>query len=500
MDSKVSGLLSETLAPEIQKHVFGARLESDFRNVFVAMTDVNQAHVLMLAERAILAPDTAQALARVLVDLEDRGADAFTLDPAREDTYFNYEAKVIEEAGAEVGGRMHIGRSRNDLKATIDRMRSRRACLDILDSLATVRETALNRAETHADVVMPGYTHLQPAQPITFGYFVLGFAQAFERDHQRITDAYPRLNLNPLGGCAFAGTSFPIDRGRTGQLLGFDGLLEHDLDAVASRDFAIELLSDCALLGLTWSRLAQDFFVMVSHEFRTVTFPDRVFSTSSIMPQKKNPVVLEHLKGKSAQLIGSLTTAMAAIKGTNFTNVVDGSYEALRWYFDSLDDTISGLSIVDLVLGTAEPNTERMLELVEENYSTATDLTDNLVRQSDLSFREAHHVVGRVVRVALEQGLKANEITSAMVEEASREVAGRAVTLDPDTVRRSLDAAAAVEGRKGIGGPAPDEVRRMIGEARKRLADDRRRNDERRARVEEARQTLKAEITALAGG
>ena len=346
---------------------------------------------------------------------------------------------------------------------------------------------------------MPGYTHLQPAQPITFGWFLLGFAQAFERDHQRITDAYPRLNLNPLGGGAFAGTSFPIDRVRSGELLGFDGLLEHNLDAIASRDFAVELLSDCALLGLTWSRMAQDFFVMVSHEFQTVSFPDRVFCTSSIMPQKKNPVVLEFLKGKSAQLIGALTTAMAAIKGTNFTNVVDGYYEALRWYFDSLDDTISSLAIVNLVLDTAEPNIGRMLALVEENYSTVTDLTDNLVRQSDLSFREAHHVVGRVVRVALDKGLKANEITSAMVEEAAQEVAGRPVTLDADTVRRSLDPAAAVEGRKGIGGPAPGEVRRMIGEARQRLADDRRLNNERRTRVDTARATLKSETRALAG-
>ena len=498
MDSKVSGLLSETLAPEIQKYVYGARLESDFRHVFADMTDVNQAHVLMLAECAILAPDIAHALARVLIDLEGQGPNAFTLDPAREESYFNYEAKVIEEAGPEVGGRMHIGRSRNDIKSTIDRMRSRRSCLDILDSLAAVRATALDQAETHADVVMPGYTHLQPAQPITFGFFLLGFAQAFERDHQRITDVYPRLNLNPLGSGAFAGTSFPIDRERTGQLLGFEGLLEHNLDAIASRDYAVELLSDCALLGLTWSRLAQEFFVMVSYEFQTVNFPDRVFCTSSIMPQKKNPVVLEFLKGKSAQLIGSLTTAMTAIKGTNFTNVVDGYYEALRWYFDSLDDTVSGLAIVDLVLRTAEPNIERMLALVEENYSTATDLTDNLVRQTDLSFREAHHVVGRVVRTGLEKGLKANEITPAMVEEAAQEVAGRSVTVDADMVRNSLDSTAAVEGRNVVGGPAPGEVRRLVGEARKRLADDRRRNDEYRARVDAARVILKTEIAALA--
>jgi argininosuccinate lyase len=499
MKSKVSGLLDEALASEIQNLIYGPRLEGDFRNVFVPMTEANQAHVVMLAKTGIVAPETAATLAGVLLDLEAAGPSAFPLDPAREESYFNYEAKVIDMTGPEVGGCMHVARSRNDLKVAIDRLRSRAACLDILDALARVRRTALERAETHAHVVMPGYTHLQPAQPTTFGYYLLGFASAFERDHQRIADAYKRINLNPLGACAFAGTSFPVDRHLTRELLGFDGLVEHNQDAVASRDFAVELLAACTLLGLTWSRLAQDLYVMITHEFQTVRFPDRVFGTSSIMPQKKNPTVIEHLRGRAAQLMGSLTTTMAAIKGTNFTISMDGFFDALRGYFDSLADTVDGLTLMEMIVRTAEPDAARMLELARGNFSTVTDLTDALVRETGLSFREAHHVVGAVVRLAVDRGLTADRITADLVGEAGREVLGRTLSVSAEIVARSLDPAGAVAARNGIGGPAPDEVTRMIAGARQRLDADARWIGERREGIEAARKKLRDETTALAG-
>ena len=497
MKSKVSGLLDEALAPEIQNLIYGPRLEADFHNVFAAMTEVNQAHVVMLAKTGILTAETAGTLAGVLLDLEAAGPSAFPLDAAREDTYFNYEAKVIEVAGSEVGGCMHVARSRNDLKVAIDRMRSRALCLDIVDALATVRDTALRRAEAFAHVIMPGYTHLQPAQPTTFGYFLLGFAEAFERDHQRFADAYKRINLNPLGSCAFAGTSFPVDRRQTQELLGFDGLLQHNQDAVASRDFAIEMLATCALLGLTWSRLAQDLYVMITYEFQTVRFPDRVFGTSSIMPQKKNPTVIEHLRGRAALLMGSLSTTMATVKGTNFTISFDGVFDALRGYFDALKETADGLALVDLIVRSAEPDADRMLELARKNFSTVTDLADALVREAGLSFREAHHVVGGAVRLALARGLTADQITADLVHEAGREVLGRTLSMPPETVRRSLDPAGAVAARDGIGGPAPGEVMRMIGDARKRLDADRRWIGQGRKRIEKARRKLRKETRGI---
>jgi argininosuccinate lyase len=491
MKSNVSGLLDEAMDPNIQNLVYGAHLKDNFFAVFESMTEANLAHVVMLAETGIIAPDTAQALARVLLNLEAAGPSAFPLDPAREETYFNYEAKVIDVAGPEIGGAMHVARSRNDLKVATDRMRSRVACLDILDALAAVRETAIARAQTYADVVMPGYTHMQPAQPTTFGYFVLGFAKALERDYQRISDSYKRINLNPLGSCAFAGTSFPIDRQRTCELLGFDALIEHNQDAVACRDFATEMLSSCAILGLTWSRFVQDLYFMATYEFNTVHFPDSVFGTSSIMPQKKNPTVLEHLRGRSARLVGSLISTMTATKGTNFSISIDGVADALHGYYDSLKDTIDGLTLLDLVVSTAKPNADRMLELVRGNFASVTDLADALVRESNLSFRDAHHVVGATVRIALARDLKAYEITSDLVMEAASEILGKSISLSPDMVRRNLDPVAAVAQRDCVGGPAKHEVLRMVANAHDTLSADRALICQRRDRLEDANKKLR---------
>lgn len=499
MKSTVSGLLDEALDSRIQNLVYGAHLEADFKNVFATMTEVNQAHVVMLAETNIVAHDVAKTLAGVLLDLEATGPSAFPLDPAREETYFNYEAKVIDVAGPEVGGAMHVARSRNDLKATIERMRSRNACLDILDALATVRESALARAEKFAFVVMPGYTHMQPAQPTTFGSFLLGFAKALERDQERFTDSYRRINLNPLGSCAFAGTSFPIDRRRTQELLGFDGLIEHNLDAVASRDFVVELLAACTMLGLTWSRFVQDLYFMITHEFQTVSFPDRVFGTSSIMPQKRNPTVIEHLRGRAARLAGAMQSTMMAIKGTTFSVSFDIVSDALRGYHESLTETIDGLTLLDLVVGTAEPDADRMLELVRRNFASVTDLTDSLVREAKLSFREAHHVVGATVRLAIENSLTSDRITSALIDQAATGVLGRPLSVPEDIVKRSLDPTSVVAARKGIGGPAPREVLRMIDGARQRLDSDREWVRVRRFRLDAAKKKLREEISTLAG-
>ena len=211
----------------------------------------------------------------------------------------------------------------------------------------------------------------------------------------------------------------------------------------------------CAALGLTWSRLAQDFYVMTTHEFQTISFPDRVVGTFSIMPQKKNPVVLEHLKGKSAQMMGSLVSTMAAIKGTNFSNTIDGNTESLRWYYDSLADTSSSLAIVRLVLETVEPNAERSLRLVQENFSTATELADALVREGGLSFREAHHVVGRVVRDAMERGLVASEIGADLIGAAAKENRG--------TRNRALRGDPSPQSDPGTGGRAARRHRRPGG-------------------------------------
>ena len=292
--SKVSRRLTQAIAPEVVEHIYKPRLGAELQIVFPYLSALNQAHLVMLARQGIVKPETARGIAEALLRIEADGPSAITPDPLLEDAYFNVEARLIALTSADIGGRLHIARSRNDLSAAIDRLRARGVLLDLMSDANELRRILLDRAELFADVVMPGHTHLQPAQPITFGFYLSGIASALARDVGRLDDAWKRVNLSPMGAAALATTSFPIDRTLVANLLGFDAVLEHGLDCVASRDFALEITA----LALTLSRFAQDMHVMVSHEFSAVDFPNSVCGTSSIMPQKKNPVVIEHLKGK----------------------------------------------------------------------------------------------------------------------------------------------------------------------------------------------------------
>lgn len=500
MKSKVSAFLGETIDPRLQEHLFAPQIERELEIGFPSLNDVNKAHVLMLFHRGILAKPAARALARAILTLEKQGAEGVPRDAAREDSYFNYEARIIEIAGPDAGGRMHIGRSRNDLKATQERLRARVMALDILEALAGLRATMLGRARKFAGTVMPGYTHLQPAQPVTFGWYLLGILHALERDHRRIAECYARINLNPLGAGALAGTSFPIDRDETRRLLGFDGLVPHALDAIASRDYLLELLGDCTSLATTWGRLAQDFFVMTSYEFATLELPDSVAGTSSMMPQKKNMVVLEDLKGSAAQLLGAYATAVAGVKGTNFTNTVDGNREAFRWCQDALAETVSGLRVLDVVVAEARPRPGRMRELVEANFSTATDLADALVQEAGLSFREAHHVVGGVVRAAIERGLKSSAIDIELVRAVARKIMGRPLDLSAKSLKAAMDPTLAAERRRGTGGPARADIQAMAQALGANLARDRRELKLRRSKLVAAKRALDRAFAALATG
>jgi argininosuccinate lyase len=498
MESKVSRRLTEKVAQEVCDHIYAPRLARDFKTVFGYMSDLNQAHVLMLARCGLISPQAGKALAAGLLRMEEEGPDVVELDPQREDSYFNYEAHLIKLIGTDAGGRMHIARSRNDLTAALDRLRARDLLLDAGQALLQVEEHALDGAFRFRDAVMPGYTHLQPAQPVTYGFYLAGVAQAFERDYGRLVDAWARTNISPLGAGALAGTTFAIDRAAVAASLGFEGLVENTLDAVATRDFGLEILAGLSQIALGWSRVAQDYHVLVSHEFQTVEFPDRVTGTSSIMPQKKNPVVLEHLKGKAGHLLGLYVSSATAVKGTHFTNTIDGNREAMRGVWEAGEETLRCLSLFDLIISTGRPNAPLMKRRVTEDFASATDLADVMVRDSDLSFREAHHVVGAVVRAAMDAGLAADGITTEMVDDAAREQLGRPLGLDPEVVRRSLDPVASVAARTLPGGPAPEAVARSVELAQARLEENRAALAAKRGRLQTARDTLKRDLRELA--
>lgn len=460
--SKVSRRLAEAIAPEVVELVYRPRLGRELMVVFPYLSALNMAHLVMLAERAILTGPQARAIAGGLLKIEAEGAAAITPDPLLEDSYFNVEAKLIALVGADAGGRLHIGRSRNDLSAALDRMRARDALLSLLDGANALRRVLLERAEKFADVVVPGYTHLQPAQPITFGFYLSGLASALARDAARLADCWARTNLSPMGAAALSTTGFAIDRARTAALLGFDAVLEHGLDCVASRDFALELVSAASQLALLLSRFARDMHTAVSHEFSAVRFPDSVCGTSSIMPQKKNPVVLEHLLGKASHVVASFVSIASCTRGGYFTNTLDVHREGLSMVWGGLAEATSALALAAIAARTAEPEAALLLERARRNYSTATELADTLVRDAAMDFRTAHHVAGGVVRMLMDQNLGADEATPAMVDVAAQEVAGRPAGLSAAQLAQALDPTKAVAARTLPGGTAPSEVRRMV--------------------------------------
>ena len=499
-ESKVSGYLREGLAPVIQECLMGPGLYRSFPAALPLITLVNKSHILMLAHCGVITQKTAQGLARAVLELEAGGVDAFELDPTLEEAYFNYEAKLIELTGIEVGGQLHVARSRNDLMSSMDRLRSRDLCLRILQGIYSLRETMIERGEFYKDVVMPGYTHFQPAQPITFGYYLLGAAFALERDWQRISECYVRINQNPLGAGACAGVTFPIDRQMTARLMGFDKVTGHSLDAVASRDYLSELISGCALTASTIGRMAQEFYIMTTFEFQTLRLPDSVAVTSSIMPQKKNMCSLEILKNRVAQTTGALVTALTATKAAQFSFSMDSMHEGLRWAWDALEDIALSLPAARFVIENAEPQRQRMLELVQANFSNITDLADALVKLYDLSFREAHHVAGRVARLATDQGLSSNQITTQIVKQASENILGRPIELEQSMIDEILDPALAVQRRAGTASPAASDIEIMLSDLKSNLAEDRVLLERRQDKVSRALQQLETDFASLGNG
>ncbi|SAL46235.1 argininosuccinate lyase [Caballeronia sordidicola] len=496
-ESKVSARLTEGLAEEVKNLIIQPRLQG-FAKVFIALSDVNKAHLVMLAERGLINRHHAHQIASAVMEIEIEGASAIELDAAREDAYFNYEAHLMAKIGDDVGGRLHTGRSRNDVLATLDRMKCRQALLELIDALHALRDTALRQSVKHIHSIIPGYTHLQPAQPISYGFYLAGVAQALERDTARLNENLNGMNSCPLGAAAFAGTIYEIDRQRTAELLGFDDYVENALDAVASRDFMVATLADLSMLAIFWSRVAQDYFVWSTAEFGIIEFPDSVATTSSIMPQKKNPIVLEYLKGRAGNIIGGLLSATIAIKGTNFSHAGDANRESSASFSDAVDEAIRCIKLLELVLRTASPIEKVAMRLASRDFSTVTALADLIVVERNWPFRSAHHVVGAAVKDALEKGLGADAISAHMLDIAAQEQMGATLGFSEKQVEQCLDPVANVHARRSAGGPSPDDVEVRVAAAIERLDVEKSRHKIKKECLIERRHELNAEVKKLA--
>ena len=417
----------------------------------------SQAHVAMLGQQGIVAADDAAAisagLAQVAAGYE---ADGVPEDLSLEDIHMLTEARLAEAIGP-VAGRLHTARSRNDQVATDFRLWVRDAIDQVLEALAGFQAALLARADEHADSVMPGFTHLQSAQPVTLGHHLMAYYEMVARDVSRFRDARARMNLCPLGSAALAGTGFPIDRHATAAALGFDGPTRNSLDSVSDRDFALDYLAAAAQCSLHLSRLAEEFVLWASQPFGFVALSDQWSTGSSIMPQKRNPDAAELVRGHSGRITGALMSLMMTMKGLPLAYSKDMQDDKPPT-FEAHD--LLGLSIAAMtgMVESASFRTQRMRQVAEAGFSTATDLADWLVREGGLPFREAHHVTGRAVAAAEEAGLALHELSLAQLQAIDARIDGRVYDV--------LSVDASVASRTSFGGTAPANVRAAIAAAR----------------------------------
>ncbi len=497
-DVQLRERLSKDPAAILVEHMSGPKIRHQFAVAFEPQMEIHLAHCLMLMQQEIIPQQDGATILGKLLELCDNGADSIEIDYTLEDLYSHIERHIVIALGADVAGRLHTARSRNDLGVTTWRMAIRQRLLDVRESLLRLRAVTLDLAEAHAEVVMPGYTHSQHAQPITLGYYMAAFADVLERDARRIAAAYTTNNCNPLGAAALTTTGFPINRQTTTDLLGFDGLVENGFDAVASRDDSEEASCALAVLGVHLARVAEDLFVWHTAEFGLVEFGDDFANVSSIMPQKKNPGLLEFVKKEAGHLIGSSTQVLAAVKGSWFTDASDASDGGNEPMLEACATAIACLEVLAGGLQSMEVRAERMLDLARTGYGTMTEVADTIVRESGVSFRVAHNIVGKTVVAALAEGLAADELTHDMFERASQELFNRPLGVSPEALHDALDPAENIRRRTVTGGTAPAEMRRMIAAGRERLATDRARLEADQGQVKEARARLFAEARAAA--
>jgi argininosuccinate lyase len=415
--------------------------------------EASRAHAAMLAAAKIISASDAAQIDQGLRDIAvEIAAGKFTFSEALEDIHMNIEARLTERIG-DAGRRLHTGRSRNDQVATDFRLWVRNAMDEAEQGLAALQRALLVQAESHAATIMPGFTHLQIAQPVTFGHHILAYVEMFARDRGRFYDARARLNESPLGAAALAGTSYPIDRNMTAKTLGFDRPMRNSMDAVSARDFALEYLAAASIAAIHLSRLAEELVLWTSPMFGFVKLGDAYTTGSSIMPQKRNPDAAELIRAKAARIAGDLQTLLGVMQSLPLTYAKD-MQEDKAAVFDGADALALCLAAMTGMAADMTADADAMRKAAGKAYATATDLADWLTQALNIPFRDAHHVTGTIVKMAEAKGVALDELALAQMQKVEPRIT--AGVFD----RLSLDKS--VASRNSFGGTAPHEVAKQI--------------------------------------
>jgi argininosuccinate lyase len=441
---------------------FTSSIKDDAR-LATAVVGINKAHVVMLMEQKII---QWQDGAKILKALSKQSS--IKLDHSAEDIHMAVEEAVLNETGPEVGGNLHIAKSRNDQVATAIRMQLRKELVELMFNVLQMQKSLLDTASKHVDTVILEYTHLQPAQPVTFAHYLLSHVDGLGRDLERLQGVYERVNLCPLGSGALATTSFPINRKRTAELLGFNAVLENSIDAVGSRDFILETQAALTLLAVNLSRLAEDLIIWSSPEFGTVELPDDFTSTSSIMPQKKNPEVLEVIRARASHVLGDFVASTAAMKSLPSTYNLDFQ-EITPKLWASIDNLANSLSIFAKLMPNLKVST------IDEGKAAAgfvgaTELANVLVRKYNVAFRTSHKIVGALVKSLIDSKQTLLDAAPELLQKIAQEAAGVKLTVKKEDIVECTNPHKLIETYKVLGGPSLVEVEKSIVTRKKNIA------------------------------
>ncbi len=452
-----SGMLSGSLDSRAEE--FNASIKIDQRLVFKDI-EGSIAHVEMLAHTKILGEDEAEKIIDGLKTIYKKIQEgSLEIDLRSEDIHTFAEASLIEEIG-ELGKKMHTARSRNDQVATDLRLYLRDECEEIELLLKAYISSLIGIAENNIDTIMPGYTHLQAAQPVSFAHHMMAYAMMGIRDMDRIRDVKNRMNYSPLGACALAGTSYPIDRDYTAAELGFEGIMENSMDAVSDRDFVLDIQSALATIAIHLSRLAEELIIWSSQPYSFVRIDDRFSTGSSIMPQKKNPDMAELIRSKAARVIGNMNQSFIMLKGLPLAYSKD-MQEDKEMIFDSIDTIKISLEVMAGQMESLSINKEKMLRACKEGFLNATDVADYLVAKG-VAFRDAHHISARLVKHGIDNNLTLDEIHLSVYKKESE--------LFEADIYEMIDIEKCVNARSSKGGPARSEVQRQIALVKVRIS------------------------------
>jgi argininosuccinate lyase len=474
--------------------VLNANFE-DAKALFLApLMRIHYAHLVMLTERGIIPREQAQAVRGALDGISMSDIRSVAYDGSCEDLFFFVERLIVRACGEEAAGRLHTARSRNDIDMTMYRMQQRQMLLALLARSVRLREVLIDQADAHRETVFAAHTHTQPAQPTTIAHYLHAAIEQLERDGVRLRAAYASTNRNPLGACAITGTGFPIDRGRTSDLLGFDGTSGNTYGSIATVDYLLEAVSAVAVLLAGLGRVVQDLLLWCTREFGYLRLADEFVQGSSIMPQKRNPVALEHARAISSKAVGEAAAIVLAVHNTPFGDIVDTEDDLQPLVFTMFNDADRAVRLVAAAMATATFDRGRLAERADQGWITVTELADTLVRDHGVPFRSSHTIATRLVAEATRLP---SEQRSRLLRDVSLSVIGRAIEYDEATLDKLLSARHFVSVRTTPGGPAPPEIARALAASRTLLESDTRWIADARGKLETADEALTRAASAL---